>query len=128
MSTPHSPASKGTARLGCWLFLAVVLSGCASEPDAPAHASVYTPTDLPPEIIQAAASGVVFYDVRAGKRGKEIGTAAVEDPRGMAFDAKGRLDLIIGTRILRYAAPDFTKARLGKAETATRSACPGCPE
>ncbi len=63
------------------------------------------------------AGEVVFYDTRAGKRGKEIGTVALEDPRGMAFGPDGGLYLVAGTRLRRYAAPNLAKAHLGEAET-----------
>jgi hypothetical protein len=34
---------------------------------------------------------------------KALGTASVDDPRGIAFDSKGRLLVISGNRLLRYA-------------------------
>ena len=41
---------------------------------------------------------------------KVLGSAAVDDPRGVAFDAQGRLLVLSGTRLLRYIlAADRTK-------------------
>jgi hypothetical protein len=43
---------------------------------------------------------LLFVDAAAGK---ELGHAKVEDPRGMVFDPQGRLLVLSGTRLLRYA-------------------------
>lgn len=54
---------------------------------------------------------IEFYDISANK---VLGTAAMEDARGMALDRKGRLFVISGTSILRFDAPQFKKATTGK--------------
>ncbi len=52
-----------------------------------------------------------FVDAKAGTMS---GRAPVDDPRGVAFDAQGRLLVLSGTKLLRFAA---AKPELGKAET-----------
>ena len=42
-----------------------------------------------------------------GDSGKVLGTPAIDNPRGLAFDAQGRLLAISGTKLLRY---DFPKS------------------
>ncbi len=54
---------------------------------------------------------LIFVDAKAGTI---TGRAAVENPRGVAFDAQGRLLVLSGKRLLRFAA---AKTELGKAET-----------
>ncbi len=57
---------------------------------------------------------LLFVDGRAGK---VLGAAEMEDPRGLAFDAEGRLLVLSGKRLLRYPAAalkDF--AHLGNPE------------
>ena len=48
------------------------------------------------------ANRVVFLDTAAHCA---IGTAGLDDPRGVAFDAKGRLLVLSGTRLLRFELP-----------------------
>jgi hypothetical protein len=45
---------------------------------------------------------VLFVDARAGK---VQGAAPLDDPRGLAFDAEGRLLALSGKRLLRFRAP-----------------------
>ncbi len=47
------------------------------------------------------AGQLLFVDVA---RGAALGTLAVADPRGAAFDAQGRLLVLSGKRLLRFAA------------------------
>lgn len=54
---------------------------------------------------------LVFVDAKAGTIS---GRAPVENPRGVAFDAQGRLLVLSGKKLLRFAA---AKAELGKVET-----------
>ncbi len=44
---------------------------------------------------------LLFVDA---KMGKVVGTIAMEDPRGLAFDAQGRLLVLSGKQLLRYPA------------------------
>ena len=43
---------------------------------------------------------LLFVDAASGK---VIGSAPLEGSRGLAFDAQGRLCVVAGTRVLRYA-------------------------
>jgi len=45
---------------------------------------------------------LLFADVTSGKT---LGLIPIEDPRGIAFDAKGNLLVISGKRLLRFASP-----------------------
>ena len=58
---------------------------------------------------------LLFVEAKAGAIS---GRAAVENPRGVAFDAQGRLLVLSGKKLLRFAA---AKAELGKAETVIAS-------
>ncbi|HKG05557.1 MAG TPA: PA14 domain-containing protein [Pedobacter sp.] len=52
-------------------------------------------------------SKLLFVDARAHK---PLGTASINDPRGVAFDSRGRLLVISGTRLIRYTlSADPTK-------------------
>jgi len=53
-------------------------------------------------ITLASANKIVFVDVAAAK---VVGEAPIEDPRGLAFDSQGRLLVLSGRKLLRYAAP-----------------------
>ena len=56
-----------------------------------------------------------FVDAKAGKM---LGRASVENPRGVAFDAQGRLLVISGTKVLRHPALSASEPqKLGKPET-----------
>jgi hypothetical protein len=45
---------------------------------------------------------ILFVDAKAGKI---LGGASVDDPRGLAFDAQGRLLALVGRQLRRYALP-----------------------
>jgi len=45
---------------------------------------------------------LLFVDVKAGKI---LGNSTIEDPRGVAFDAQGRLLLLVGNTLQRYTVP-----------------------
>ena len=47
---------------------------------------------------------LLFVDARAGK---VLVTAPLDDPRGLAFDARGRLLALSGKRLLRYTLPEM---------------------
>ncbi len=47
---------------------------------------------------------LLFVDARAHKT---LGTATLMDPRGVAFDARGRLLALSGTKLLRFEMPDL---------------------
>jgi hypothetical protein len=69
-------------------------------------------TDMPDEISALAVRDgilvvslplqkqLLFADAKAGKL---LGTAPLEDPRGLAFDSKGGLLALSGTKLLRFA-------------------------
>lgn len=50
-----------------------------------------------------ALNKLLFADTASGNI---LGTADVESPRGLAFDAQGNLLVLSGSRLLRYATPD----------------------
>jgi len=53
---------------------------------------------------------VVFADARTQKI---LGEDKADAPRGMIFDARGRLFAVVGRSVVRYDAPDLAAARLG---------------
>jgi hypothetical protein len=55
---------------------------------------------------------LLFVDARVRKA---LGTVLINDPRGIAFDSQGRLLVISGNRLLRYAL-SAEQAQLGKPE------------
>jgi len=56
---------------------------------------------------------LLFIDA---KTRKELGTAPLDDPRGVAFDKDGRLLALSGTKLLRFALPKEFSGTLPKAE------------
>jgi hypothetical protein len=52
---------------------------------------------------KVAGGQLLFVDAKAGK---VLGAAPLEDPRGLAFDAAGRLLMLSGKRLLRTALTD----------------------
>jgi len=56
---------------------------------------------------------LLFVDARAHKA---LGTVPIDDPRGIAFDSRGRLLVLSGTRLLRYTLssnrPELTKPQV----------------
>ncbi len=61
----------------------------------------------------AKSGTLLFVDAREGKA---LGDASVENPRGLAFDAQGRLLVLSGKRLLRFevghGVPDHSKVAL----------------
>jgi NHL repeat len=51
---------------------------------------------------------LLLVDARAGK---VTGTTPLDDPRGLAFDARGRLLALSGKRLLRYNPPEMGKIK-----------------
>ncbi len=58
---------------------------------------------------------LLFVDAKAGRI---VGRAAVENPRGLSFDGRGRLLVLSGTKLVRYPALDASApSELGKPES-----------
>jgi hypothetical protein len=57
---------------------------------------------------------LLFFDALEGKM---LGQAVVGSPRGLAFDAQGRLLALSGTRLLRFAVDRSQPAKLAPPET-----------
>ncbi|HSI35338.1 MAG TPA: hypothetical protein VK986_17290, partial [Tepidisphaeraceae bacterium] len=56
---------------------------------------------------------LIVVDVAAGK---VVGERAIESPRGMAFDAQGRLNVLSGTRLVRFANTSGEAAKWAEPE------------
>ena len=57
---------------------------------------------------------LLFIDATAGK---VLGEARVESPRGLAFDAQGRLLVLSGTKLLRYSIDTARRQNLAAPQT-----------
>jgi hypothetical protein len=58
------------------------------------------------------AKSLLFVDVAAGR---VLGSVPCEDPRGLAFDARGRLLAVLGAKVVRYQFPADLSLRLAGA-------------
>lgn len=64
---------------------------------------------------------LAVIDLRGGPRqARQLDPIAIENPRGLAYDRQGRLQVVSGRRVLRFDRPNLAEGRLGPSQVIVR--------